>query len=344
MMPNVFLVNPVFNEDELTAYWHYTMAVVPGLGQAFIDDVAKRSGSLEPTRFVGAIDHPIGDASNHPDLRIQCEDYDILFEHKLDSPLGTDQLPRYLELASRNGWKLALMASNRVEVEDSVLQSTSFVRPRGAGEPPHFLWQDVHELATTSNHHIAREFKEYLEVLGLAHFHWAGLGNPFIDDVAAAELRSIYDAVGRLFSGRGTSCRKRPNSLIYEVRKPFDPIHLLNLGPFPSVQQWDRRLKRPVMAMWLWVRRPGGGDKPLLPSANGYIRGTSPRVFVQDSGDGKPLPYDREVFCERYYYIYLHEVLVESQKVSQERLSAFVETSVNHLQGKLALVESQEVA
>ena len=88
MMPNVFLVNPVFNEDELTAYWHHTLAVVPGLGQAFIDHVAKRSGSLEPTRFVGAIDHPIGDASNHPDLRIQCEDYDILFEHKLDSPLA----------------------------------------------------------------------------------------------------------------------------------------------------------------------------------------------------------------------------------------------------------------
>ena len=38
MMPNVFLVNPVFNEDELTAYWHHTLAVVPGLGQAFIDD------------------------------------------------------------------------------------------------------------------------------------------------------------------------------------------------------------------------------------------------------------------------------------------------------------------
>jgi hypothetical protein len=343
VLPNVFLVNPTFTEDELTAYWHYTLSVVPGLGQAFVDHVATRAG-LAPSRFRGALDHPIGDARNHPDLRIQCDDYEVLFEHKLDSPLGTDQLQRYVDLASRKGWKLALMASTRVTVDDGVRQSPLFVRPQREGDASHFLWQDVHELVAASDSHIAREFKEYLEHLGLAHFRWAGLGNPFIDDLAAAELRSLYAAVTPVFSRPETSCRQRPNSLIYEVRRPFSPIHLLNLGPYASVQQWDRRLKKPVMAMWLWVRRPGGGEKPLLPSANGYIDGTSPRVFIQDNCGGKPLPYDREVFCERYYYIHLDDVLVESRKISQERLKAFVQASVDHLHGKLALVESQESA
>jgi hypothetical protein len=343
MKPNVFLVNPVFDEDELTAYWHYALAVVPGLGQRFVDHVSNRA-QLTPSRFIGALDHPIGDRSNHPDLRIQCSDYDLLFEHKLNSPVGPRQLHRYLDLAISKGWKLALIAAHRVDVDDAIRQSSSFVCPHGTGEPSHFLWQEVHGLLTTSADHIAQEFKEYLEFLGLGYFAWAGLGDPFIDERAAEELRSLYDAVKPIFKTPGTSCRKRPNSLIYEVRKPFAPVHLLNFGPYNSVQQWDRRLQKPVMALWLWIRRPGGGNTRVLPTANGYIRDSSPRIFVQDGDNPTPLSYDREVFCERYYYIHLDEILVQSHNLSQDRLCSFVQTAVDHIKGRRELVDSQDSA
>src|SRR5688572_6442683 len=110
MTCNVFLLDQRLGpEYYLTAIWHYVLSVVPDLGQTFMDEIARRAG-LNPSKFLGAIDHPFGDATNRPDLLIRCSDYDVLFEHKLDSPVGPRQLQRYLELAAAKGWKLALLA------------------------------------------------------------------------------------------------------------------------------------------------------------------------------------------------------------------------------------------
>ena len=99
MKPNIFMINSALGlEDALTAYWHYVLSVVPGLGQHFVDSICRSSG-LAASSFIGAIDHPSGDSANHPDLLIQCRDWKLLFEHKVDSPLGDRQLERYLELA-----------------------------------------------------------------------------------------------------------------------------------------------------------------------------------------------------------------------------------------------------
>ena len=69
MKPNMFLVDPRLGpEDELTAYWHYPLSVVPGLGQAFVDEVCRLSG-LPSSRFIGAIDHPVGDRTNAREAR-----------------------------------------------------------------------------------------------------------------------------------------------------------------------------------------------------------------------------------------------------------------------------------
>src|SRR4051812_6931868 len=106
MKPNIFLMDPALgDEDALTFYWHYLLSVVPGLGQAFVSEVCRSSG-LAPSTFVGAIDHPGGDRENRPDLLVQCSDYNLVFEHKLDSPLGLRQLHRYIDLAASKGWKL----------------------------------------------------------------------------------------------------------------------------------------------------------------------------------------------------------------------------------------------
>jgi hypothetical protein len=119
MKPNIFLVDPrLWLEDQLTAFWNYVLNVVPDLGQSFVDDVAARSG-LAGSVFVGTIDHPMGDRHNHPDLLVQCKDYEILFEHKVDCQLGPRQLERYIELAARRKWKLALLAPRRLEVDDA---------------------------------------------------------------------------------------------------------------------------------------------------------------------------------------------------------------------------------
>jgi hypothetical protein len=91
MNANIFLVDPRLGlEDQLTAFWHYVLNLVPELGQGFMEQVATQAG-LSRSRFVGAIDHPMGDRHNHPDLLIQTDKYDVLFEHKVDSPFGPHQ-------------------------------------------------------------------------------------------------------------------------------------------------------------------------------------------------------------------------------------------------------------
>lgn len=336
MTPNIFLVDPALGlEDALTAYWHHVLSVVPGLGQAFVNDVCRSSG-LAPSKFIGAIDHPGGDRENRPDLLVQCSDYNLVFEHKLDSPLGLRQLHRYVDLATRKGWKLALLAASRIEVDDEVRRSPSFVYPKGAGRPSHFLWQDLNSILAAVDHHLAREFSEFLEHIGLGRVSWAGLGNVFIDQDAANALLALYESIRPICEGPGVQCRKSASSLIYQVRNPFPPIHLINVGPIRSVAQESPTLRGPVMALWVWVRRSGDSQRRVLPKGDRCIEGASLPIVVKDHDDAPSLPYDRQVFCERSYYVPLDYVLQDSLKASEQRLVKFVRTVVGHLREEIA--------
>src|SRR5919109_5446220 len=71
-MANVFFVSPDLGpEDRLTAYWHYVLDAVPGVGQPFVDHVSSRAG-LAPSKFLGSIDHPMGDRVNRPDFSLDA--------------------------------------------------------------------------------------------------------------------------------------------------------------------------------------------------------------------------------------------------------------------------------
>jgi hypothetical protein len=281
----------------------------------------------------------MGDRVNRPDFLIRCQDYDVLFEHKLDSPLGRHQLERYLALCQTRGQKLVLVAASALPLGASVCDSPWFVRPREAGTPAHFLWQDVHHIVRGFPDRIARDFADFLEAWGLARFNWAGLGDPFTSDEAARALRSLYDVLAPMFRAPGVSCLKTANSLIYQIRRPFPPVHLINVGPLVSVAEWDHRVWGRVMALWVWARRPGGGYQRVLPRAYGYIRGSSPRIVVADRASAAPVPYDHEVFEERQYYVPLDEVLVQSKELSQDRLVSFVRAAVDHLHGRRSHVQ-----
>lgn len=71
-MANIFFLSSDLRpEDKLTAYWYYVLDAVPGLGQAFVNYLARRSGRA-PSLFLDTIDRPIGDAENRPDFLIRC--------------------------------------------------------------------------------------------------------------------------------------------------------------------------------------------------------------------------------------------------------------------------------
>jgi hypothetical protein len=112
-----------------------------------------------------------------------------------------------------------------------VCDSPYFVCPREAGAPAHFLWEDVHRIVWGFPDRIAHDFANFLEAWGLAHFDWAGLGDPFTSDESARALRLLYDVLAPMFRAPGVSCLKTANSLIYQIRRPFPPVHLINVGP-----------------------------------------------------------------------------------------------------------------
>lgn len=336
MQPNVFLIDPRLGpEDALTAFWHYTLSVVPGLGQFFVDHVSSAS-SLPPARFIGALDHPRGSSTNHPDLLIQTSSHQILFEHKLDAPFGPRQLQRYAALAAQKNWKLAVLAANRMNIDDEVLRSSTFVRPKGGDRPAHFLWQDLHPILSSVDHHIAREFLELLEVWGLGRFSWGGRGDPFLDPDARDALLSLYDGIKAALAGEGVQCRRSPNSLIYQVRTPFPPIHLINVGPLLSVAQSNPTLRGPVMGLWVWVQRKHP-DRRVLSTGNAKIPGVKMPITIRDHENARnPMPYAPNVFAERSYYTPLGQVLQDSLETSQERLVTFVLAAVKHLRREVA--------
>lgn len=308
--------------------------MVPGLGQAFVDEVCRASG-LPPSKFKEAIDHPPGDRENHPDLLVECSDYKLLFEHKLDSPVGERQLQRYLELAKARGWKLALLAGSRIEIDDDVRTAPTFVRPKDSGHPPHFLWQELHPVLTAVDHHLAREFSEFLECIGLGRFNWAGLGNPFVDQGAANALLELYESIRPVVDGPGVQCRRSANSLIYQVRTPFPPVHLINLGPRQSVALDNPTLCGPVMDLWVWLRRSDPNQR-VLPNRDQSTDQAPLPIVVKDHNDPANLPYDRRVFCERSYYVPLEYILQDSLKGSEQRLVTFVRAAVRHLREDVA--------
>jgi hypothetical protein len=337
MDPNIFLIDPKLGpEDTLTAYWHYLLNVVPGLGQAFVAKVCRLSG-LAPSKFVGAIDHPrTGDRKNHPDLLVQCSDYDLIFEHKLDSRLGSRQLHKYLDFAKRRHCKLALLAAKRIEVDGEVKQSRTFVYPKGKERPSHFLWQDLYPILGAIDHHLTREFSECLENWGLGKFSWAKLGNPFIDDGAASALLTLYDSIRPICEGPNVQCRKSGNSLIYQIRTPFAPVHLVNVGPLQSVAQESPTLREPVMGLWVWIRRGRNSERRVLSKGTRSITRPSLRIEVCNHVYPQSLPKDHQVFNERSYYVPLKHILRDSLKASEKRLVLFVRAAVGHLRKEIA--------
>jgi hypothetical protein len=191
---NIFLVDGRLKaEDRLTYSWAYVLNTVPGLGQRFADWIGDRAG-LGETTFRTAIDHPAGTARDRPDFQLRCDNWSMLFEHKLYSGLGVAQLERYLEYATdgRRNY-LGLVTPRLVDVSPAVVRHRRYKRPM---QRKHFLWQDFFPLIQKSRGKLARDFAEYLGASGVKPWQWGSIGDPFTDRSADAALRTVCREVG----------------------------------------------------------------------------------------------------------------------------------------------------
>ena len=87
-MSNIFLLPPNLDKKErFAASWEYLLENIPDLGQDFVDFLTQRSGKPSST-FVKSVSHPFFASSIEPDLLLECKDFDIICDHRLESQLN----------------------------------------------------------------------------------------------------------------------------------------------------------------------------------------------------------------------------------------------------------------
>lgn len=126
----------------------------------------------------------------------------------------------------------------------------------------------------------------------------------------------------------------KTTSLVYEVRKPYPSVRLINIGPIESVAQQVPELRGPVMALWAWISREEsrqGGR--VLPHRSGPLPDSE--IIVWDD-DAMAMPGNATVFCERSYYVPLDRILMSSPDASHEAMRGFAQRCFEHLRRDLS--------
>lgn len=334
-MSNIFLMREgLGTEDRLTFSWAYVLNAERRLGQKVIDLVSARTG-LPTAEFLAAIDHPSGTQRDRPDFLLKTSRWSMVLEHKLDAGLGVKQLERYLEYAG-DGRRtyLGLVAPRLMEVAPAVLRHPRYRKPKGA---QHFLWQDFYPLLERSKSKLVQDFGLYLGALGVQPWQWGRLGDPFTNPTAEAALREVLDAVAERLREPGRQIIRSRRTLGIEIRKPLPGIHLSYLYASPSIEEWDVRVPGRALVLNAWVLR--SSNRRRLPKAFGYLRGTEPRIFVDD--DDRQASWAPHPHAERIYSTSLPPILGRSPTGAADRITAFVERCFGHLEGRGHLVEQE---
>lgn len=334
-MTNIFLMRDGLGaEDRLTFSWAYVLNTVPRLGQRVTDLMSERAG-LPKTQFVRAIDHPEGTQRDRPDFLLRTREWSMVMEHKLGAGLGVKQLERYLEYVGdgRRSY-LALMSPQLMEVAPEVLRHRRYRRPAGR---KHFLWQDFFPLLASSRTKLATDFAAYLGAIGVKPWQWGRLGDPFTDAGADEALRTVFgDVAGRL-KAPGRTVIRSPVALGLEIRKPLPGIHLSYLHASPSIEAWDARVQGRALTLSVWVMRKT--NRRVLARAYGYLRGSEPRIFVDD--DDRLAAWRPHPHAERVYSASLPPILGRSPAGAADRIEAFVAACLGHLQGRGGIVAQE---
>ncbi len=154
-------------EDKFTGHLSYLLNNHREIGQAWLDHL--RAGT-EGDTFRSAKKHAYGNSENMPNFVIVGDREDVICEHKLDAPLGHNQLERYLTECSQRGRtsRLALVsATGPHDISPAVKASGAYLRPTDRGRD-YFRWEDLYPIVSQyENDRLAWEFRGYMEYHGL---------------------------------------------------------------------------------------------------------------------------------------------------------------------------------
>lgn len=255
-VPNIFRISSssLGDEDRFTAFLHYVVDSVPGVGQDLVHVITTRAGLGQAT-FQSALDHPEGDAENRPDFLLRCVEFDILCEHKLDSDLGNSQLERYLKLPKTRSTYLALISGRNHDITDEVVGSVSYLRPQ-TSTALHFYWEDFYPAISLHRERLVQDFLLYMRDLGMSPsplpHEWEDL---FRSDKVAESFYELTRDMRYYFESIGGKCKADPSRRGFQIKFPTDWIHLLYISLDKVAKPLTLGIDSPFLTARIYVRK-----------------------------------------------------------------------------------------
>ena len=307
VLKNIFLLSQYYGlENQFTAAWGYVLNRDMVLAQA-VADILLKDRALS-ARVIRVTDHPRLNSLKQPDFCIECEELDILVEHKLDALLHEEQLENYLGLNPARNY-VALIGPAYQAVPEAVLGAARYLKPRGKD---HFKWSDFHGAVKSRPGWLVQEFAQYMTSLGMAPFTLKGNEDIFDREQKPLQFEEALKLAASQVFGTGfpgCSLRGTPTGLGREVRTPLASLTLIYIWA-EQRSTYVRDIDGPVLAVNVYERSPKVGghleDASLLTAFGFSVR----RHFLT-----KPLKQG-EGYCRVTYVAPLANILQETREAT----------------------------
>ncbi len=313
-------------EDRFTAHWVALLNLVPGLGQSVLDRIATL-GNLPSARFLGAEDHPRLHGQNHPDCRIRTDQYDIYCEHKLSALLGETQLERY-SASSPKGSFVILISADTCRVNEELLSSKTYVYPRHSSRPPHYLWRDFYELVEGSKIKLAKQFAEYMHVLGMNPTFWGQIGDPFVEPAAGNAFRGLYDSAIQSLRRDGIGTLRRNDSLGLQIKHAHSRVPLIYVAPAALAGDCDVPYPGRLLRTSVWTT---GEGRRVVSAESGFVPKTKRLLYAHSWTIRTKAAWRQGLYSERDYFIPLSDLLIDDLALATKRMEHWIWRIVDHV-------------
>ncbi len=341
-MINIFLLPPNLSKKErFAASWEYLLENIPDLGQEFVDFLTQRSGKPSSI-FIKATSCPFFSSEIQPDLVLECQDFDIICDHRLESELSKHSLDAYFVIAQLQTklTYVALISNSYCLIAPDILVSEPakrfYLQPRDDinSSMPYFCWQDMYALVAQKQQRLAHEFAEYMHFMDMQPWQHSTWGNLFINpDVATRFSENWSQTIEYLQSMEITSKRSGYSAL--EVIYPLPWLQLLYVYAARSVQHNDLQSVSPYLVATIWIKGDQGdqirafqgiSDSFTLPENNNVVvelrASLADGLWMMKTGSRPKLAAT--------YYTSLDRLVSTDREQMQQNLLAFTKAIFAH--------------
>lgn len=315
-------------EDDFTSQLHSLISQIPEIGQSMVTTIMTRAGR-EPSRFIASEDHPVGTVSDRPDFLLQCEDYDILCEHKLDSALGERQLERYLSLQRNRTTYLALITNSRCPcmLSNDVVAHDRYLRPRDILRP-YFRWEDISVCIESRSEPEAQRFAATMRGLGMYPWSHSVWGDLFAHDPAIiSRFNNQFMLVSGAFKVLNARPQRNAGSVGLGIRSPLSWLRLLYISIERAILLPHASSPGPYLIAHVYL----DDDHRYLPLFRGLddaLETQSIRIRVRSQHMGALSFKPARAVAE--YYTSLDTILADNEDELQNNLLGFATSVFEH--------------